>query len=148
MDASGITKNVTLMETIKPSVAIRSFINGKLTVCECEGMVKAVIFNALCDLIGDSRHAGFRTRHDQARPTRACHQYGFKARYPTPPGDPAYNVSKTGLKAFTETLQHELRNTTGCNISAHLLIPDGRFRRTLRTAALGLGYTPHRRCAQ
>ena len=41
----------------------------------------------------------------------------------TPPGDPAYNVSKAGVKAFTEALQHELRNTKDCRISAHLLIP-------------------------
>jgi len=32
-------------------------------------------------------------------------------------------VSKAGVKAFTEALQHELRNTPGCQISAHLLIP-------------------------
>jgi NAD(P)-dependent dehydrogenase (short-subunit alcohol dehydrogenase family) len=41
----------------------------------------------------------------------------------TPPGDPAYNVSKAGVKVFTEALEHELRNTRGCRISAHLLIP-------------------------
>ncbi|CAN7674173.1 SDR family NAD(P)-dependent oxidoreductase [Caballeronia sp. LjRoot31] len=48
---------------------------------------------------------------------------GSKQGITTPPGDPAYNVSKAGLKAFTEALQHELRNTPGCRISAHLLIP-------------------------
>jgi NAD(P)-dependent dehydrogenase (short-subunit alcohol dehydrogenase family) len=48
---------------------------------------------------------------------------GSKQGITTPPGDPAYNVSKAGLKAFTEALQHELRNTQGCQISAHLLIP-------------------------
>jgi NAD(P)-dependent dehydrogenase (short-subunit alcohol dehydrogenase family) len=48
---------------------------------------------------------------------------GSKQGITTPPGDPAYNVSKAGLKAFTEALQHELRNTAGCEISAHLLIP-------------------------
>ncbi|MBI5264736.1 MAG: SDR family NAD(P)-dependent oxidoreductase [Bradyrhizobium sp.] len=48
---------------------------------------------------------------------------GSKQGITTPPGDPAYNVSKAGVKAFTEALQHELRNTTGCRISAHLLIP-------------------------
>ena len=48
---------------------------------------------------------------------------GSKQGITTPPGDPAYNVSKAGLKAFTEALQHELRNTPDCEISAHLLIP-------------------------
>jgi NAD(P)-dependent dehydrogenase (short-subunit alcohol dehydrogenase family) len=48
---------------------------------------------------------------------------GSKQGITTPPGDPAYNVSKAGVKAFTEALQHELRNTKGCRISAHLLIP-------------------------
>ncbi|MBR0937098.1 SDR family NAD(P)-dependent oxidoreductase [Bradyrhizobium jicamae] len=48
---------------------------------------------------------------------------GSKQGITTPPGDPAYNVSKAGVKAFTEALQHELRNTAGCKIAAHLLIP-------------------------
>ncbi|MEK9279619.1 MULTISPECIES: SDR family NAD(P)-dependent oxidoreductase [unclassified Bradyrhizobium] len=48
---------------------------------------------------------------------------GSKQGITTPPGDPAYNVSKAGVKAFTEALQHELRNTRGCRITAHLLIP-------------------------
>lgn len=48
---------------------------------------------------------------------------GSKQGITSPPGDPAYNVSKAGLKAFTEALQHELRNTPNCRISAHLLIP-------------------------
>jgi NAD(P)-dependent dehydrogenase (short-subunit alcohol dehydrogenase family) len=48
---------------------------------------------------------------------------GSKQGITTPPGDPAYNVSKAGVKAFTEALQHELRNTAGGHISAHLLIP-------------------------
>lgn len=48
---------------------------------------------------------------------------GSKQGITTPPGDPAYNVSKAGVKAFTEALQHELRNTPECNVSAHLLIP-------------------------
>src|SRR3984957_17413826 len=48
---------------------------------------------------------------------------GSKQGITTPPGDPAYNVAKAGLKAFTEALQHELRNTPGCQVSAHLLIP-------------------------
>jgi hypothetical protein len=48
---------------------------------------------------------------------------GSKQGITTPPGNPAYNVSKAGVKALTEALQHELRNTEGCRISAHLLIP-------------------------
>ncbi len=48
---------------------------------------------------------------------------GSKQGITTPPGDPAYNVSKAGVKAFTEALQHELRNIDGCSISAHLMIP-------------------------
>ena len=48
---------------------------------------------------------------------------GSKQGITTPPGDPAYNVSKAGLKAFTEALQHELRSTPDCRLSAHLLIP-------------------------
>ena len=48
---------------------------------------------------------------------------GSKQGITTPPGDPAYNVSKAGVKAFTEALEHELRNTENCKISAHLLIP-------------------------
>jgi NAD(P)-dependent dehydrogenase (short-subunit alcohol dehydrogenase family) len=48
---------------------------------------------------------------------------GSKQGITTPPGEPAYNVSKAGVKAFTEALQHELRNTEGCRITAHLLIP-------------------------
>lgn len=48
---------------------------------------------------------------------------GSKQGITTPPGDPAYNVAKAGVKVFTEALQHQLRNEPGCAISAHLLIP-------------------------
>ena len=48
---------------------------------------------------------------------------GSKQGITTPPGNPAYNVSKAGVKVFTEALAHELRNTEGSQISAHLLIP-------------------------
>ena len=48
---------------------------------------------------------------------------GSKQGITTPPGDPAYNVAKAGVKAFTEALQHELRNTPGCRVEARLLIP-------------------------
>ena len=48
---------------------------------------------------------------------------GSKQGITTPPGDPAYNVAKAGVKAFTEALQHHLRNQPGCKVSAHLFIP-------------------------
>lgn len=48
---------------------------------------------------------------------------GSKQGITTPPGNPAYNVSKAGVKAYTEALSHELRNTESCAVSAHLLIP-------------------------
>lgn len=48
---------------------------------------------------------------------------GSKQGITTPPGDPAYNVSKAGVKVFTEALEHELRNTDGCRVRAHLFIP-------------------------
>ncbi|UDQ91281.1 SDR family NAD(P)-dependent oxidoreductase [Xanthobacter autotrophicus] len=48
---------------------------------------------------------------------------GSKQGITTPPGDPAYNVSKAGVKAFTEALEHELRNTPDCQVSARLFIP-------------------------
>jgi len=48
---------------------------------------------------------------------------GSKQGITTPPGDPAYNVAKAGVKAFTEALEHDLRNTAGADVSAHLLIP-------------------------
>jgi NAD(P)-dependent dehydrogenase (short-subunit alcohol dehydrogenase family) len=48
---------------------------------------------------------------------------GSKQGITTPPGDPAYNVAKAGVKAFTEALQHHLRNVDGGKVSAHLFIP-------------------------
>ena len=48
---------------------------------------------------------------------------GSKQGITTPPGNPAYNVAKAGVKTYTEALQHQLRNTPGCQVSAHLLIP-------------------------
>lgn len=48
---------------------------------------------------------------------------GSKQGITTPPGDPAYNVSKAGVKVFTEALQHELRNRPDNRVEAALLIP-------------------------
>jgi NAD(P)-dependent dehydrogenase (short-subunit alcohol dehydrogenase family) len=52
---------------------------------------------------------------------------GSKQGITSPPGDNAYNVSKAGLKVLTETLAHELRNTAGAKVTAHLLIPGFTF---------------------
>lgn len=48
---------------------------------------------------------------------------GSKQGITTPPGNAAHNVSKAGVKVFTEALAHELRTTPGCQARAHLLIP-------------------------
>merc|ERR1711907_450806 len=40
-----------------------------------------------------------------------------------PPGNLAYNISKGAVKAFTEGLQHELRQKDQNPITAHLLVP-------------------------
>jgi NAD(P)-dependent dehydrogenase (short-subunit alcohol dehydrogenase family) len=48
---------------------------------------------------------------------------GSKQGITTPPGNPAYNVSKAGVKAFTEALEHELRQAPDRRVTAHLLIP-------------------------
>jgi len=48
---------------------------------------------------------------------------GSKQGITLPPGNSPYNVSKAGVKAYTELLAHELRNVAGGAVSAHLLIP-------------------------
>lgn len=48
---------------------------------------------------------------------------GSKQGITRPPGNSAYNLSKAGVIAFTEALAHELRQTEGCALTAHLLVP-------------------------
>ena len=48
---------------------------------------------------------------------------GSKQGITTPPGDPAYNIAKAGVKVFTEALQHHLRNLPGCLVEARLFVP-------------------------
>lgn len=48
---------------------------------------------------------------------------GSKQGITNPPGNTAYNVTKSAVKTYTEGLQHELRNTEGCRVTAHLLVP-------------------------
>jgi NAD(P)-dependent dehydrogenase (short-subunit alcohol dehydrogenase family) len=52
---------------------------------------------------------------------------GSKQGITTPPGNLAYNVSKAGVKTFTEGLAHALRNEPDAHVSAHLLIPGFTF---------------------
>lgn len=47
---------------------------------------------------------------------------GSKQGITTPPGNPAYNVSKAGVKVLTEMLAHDLR-AVDAPISAHLFVP-------------------------
>src|SRR5262245_9898385 len=65
---------------------------------------------------------------EQGRPGMIINT-GSKQGITTPPGDPAYNIAKAGVKVFTEALQHQLRNTPNCFLSAHLLIPGFVFTR-------------------
>ena len=49
---------------------------------------------------------------------------GSKQGITNPPGSkPAYNAAKAAVINYTESLQHELRNAEGSQVSAHLLIP-------------------------
>lgn len=48
---------------------------------------------------------------------------GSKQGITRPPGNSAYNLSKAGVIAFTESLAHELRQIEDCQLSAHLLVP-------------------------
>lgn len=48
---------------------------------------------------------------------------GSKQGITQPPGDTAYNVSKSGVKSLTEGLAHTLREKTSGRVTAHLLVP-------------------------
>ena len=52
---------------------------------------------------------------------------GSKQGITSPPGNAAYNLSKAGVRSFTEALAYELREATGARLSAHLLIPGFTF---------------------
>jgi NAD(P)-dependent dehydrogenase (short-subunit alcohol dehydrogenase family) len=67
-------------------------------------------------------HAFAETMIAQGTPA-AIVNTGSKQGITTPPGNPAYNVSKSGVKSFTEALAHDLRNAEGCQVTAHLLVP-------------------------
>ena len=52
---------------------------------------------------------------------------GSKQGITSPPGNFAYNLSKAGVRSYTESLAHALREAAGERVSAHLLIPGFTF---------------------
>ncbi|MCW1382449.1 SDR family NAD(P)-dependent oxidoreductase [Novosphingobium sp. KCTC 2891] len=52
---------------------------------------------------------------------------GSKQGITQPPGNTAYNVSKSAVKSLTEGLAHTLREKTGTRVTAHLLVPGFTF---------------------
>jgi NAD(P)-dependent dehydrogenase (short-subunit alcohol dehydrogenase family) len=52
---------------------------------------------------------------------------GSKQGITLPPSNGAHNLSKAGVKAFTETLAYELHEAAGDRVTAHLLIPGFTF---------------------
>ncbi|KAL5524224.1 hypothetical protein ACEPAF_9364 [Sanghuangporus sanghuang] len=52
---------------------------------------------------------------------------GSKQGITNPPGNAAYNASKAAVKALTEQLSHELRETPGVKLTAHLFVPGWTF---------------------
>lgn len=79
-------------------------------------------------------HAFTQAMIDQDTPALIVNT-GSKQGITNPPGNPAYNVSKAGVKVLTEALQHSLRNTADCKLSAHLLVPGYTFTGMTRRAA-------------
>ena len=48
---------------------------------------------------------------------------GSKQGITRPPGNIAYNISKAGVLAYTESIAHAFRGIENCQLSAHLLVP-------------------------
>lgn len=48
---------------------------------------------------------------------------GSKQGITNPPGHPIYNITKSALKTYTESLEHALRTQIGPPLTTHLLIP-------------------------
>lgn len=48
---------------------------------------------------------------------------GSKQGITRPPGNIAYNISKAGVLAYTESLAHAFRGIENCLLNAHLLVP-------------------------
>jgi NAD(P)-dependent dehydrogenase (short-subunit alcohol dehydrogenase family) len=63
---------------------------------------------------------------DQGTPA-AIVNTGSKQGITCPPGNTAYNVTKSAVKVLTEGLAHVLRNIESCQVTAHLLVPGSTF---------------------
>ena len=48
---------------------------------------------------------------------------GSKQGITRPPGNIAYNISKAGVLAYTESVAHAFTGVEGCQLTAHLLVP-------------------------
>jgi NAD(P)-dependent dehydrogenase (short-subunit alcohol dehydrogenase family) len=48
---------------------------------------------------------------------------GSKQGLTNPPGNPAYNVTKAAVNAYTQNLARDLREREGSQVTAHLLVP-------------------------
>ncbi len=59
----------------------------------------------------------------EAQQCAAIINTGSKQGITNPPGGYAYNLSKAGVKAYTESLAHALREEPDCKLSVHLLVP-------------------------
>ena len=55
--------------------------------------------------------------------TGAVINTGSKQGITRPPGNIAYNISKAGVLAYTESIAHAFRGIENCQLSAHLLVP-------------------------
>ena len=59
----------------------------------------------------------------EARQPAAVINTGSKQGLTNPPGGYAYNLSKSGVINYTQSLAHSLRETDDCPVTTHLLIP-------------------------
>ncbi|MEM9103811.1 MAG: SDR family NAD(P)-dependent oxidoreductase [Pseudomonadota bacterium] len=60
---------------------------------------------------------------------------GSKQGITTPPGNPAYNVSKAAVKTTAEALEHAIRNEPNYRVKSHFLIPGFTFTGMVNSAS-------------
>jgi NAD(P)-dependent dehydrogenase (short-subunit alcohol dehydrogenase family) len=67
---------------------------------------------------------------------------GSKQGITNPPGNPAYNASKSVVKSITESLAHELRSQPDPHVTAHLFIPGWTYTGLTGAPTAGIGDKP------